>query len=525
MTASARLAIRQIRRGWLIVLVLVSALSAIVVVQYRYTFTDPAQVASLGVLAPNPAIRVLFGVPLALDSAGGFTVWRTGTFAAVTVASWGLLVATQITRGEEQAGRWALLLTGRHRLPSVVVHHLVVLLGTQMIMGSALAVSLIAAGAGTRGALIYGAGIALVGALFVAIGTWCAQLVDDRRTASGIATAFLGVGLLMRMVADGAEQLAWLAWLTPFGLLAEAEPYAANRLLPLALLVIMVFAAAGLTVLAAAHRDVGSGLITGATTRHGRFRLLRSLPGFAVRRTLPAALGWAVGLGAYFLLIGLLARSLTDFLIANPRFAELAEQAGFASLTTVQGYVAALFALLAIPLGVFAASRLGVDAADEAQGRLAAVFSRALSRSRWSLVHLVVLVVFVVALAATAGVATLAGATLANANLQLTEALAGTLNVVPVAALCLGAAQLAMGWMPRAVLAVGATPAAGGFLLTVLTQTFGWQHWLGQLSPFAHLAAVPATSPNWAGAAGMMGIAAVFAGLGIAGFVSRDLRG
>ena len=87
MTASARLAIRQIRRGWLIVLVLVSAFSAIVVVQYRYTFTDPAQVASLGVLALNPAIRVLFGVPLALDSAGGFTVWRTGTFAAVTVAA------------------------------------------------------------------------------------------------------------------------------------------------------------------------------------------------------------------------------------------------------------------------------------------------------------------------------------------------------------------------------------------------------------------------------------------------------
>ena len=82
-----------------------------------------------------------------------------------------------------------------------------------------------------------------------------------------------------------------------------------------------------------------------------------------------------------------------------------------------------------------------------------------------------------------------------------------------------------MGWMPRAVLAVGAMPAAGGFLLTVLTQTFGWPDWLGQLSPFAHLASVPATSPNWAGAAGMMGIAAVFAGLGIAGFVSRDLRG
>jgi ABC-2 type transport system permease protein len=61
--------------------------------------------------------------------------------------------------------------------------------------------------------------------------------------------------------------------------------------------------------------------------------------------------------------------------------------------------------------------------------------------------------------------------------------------------------------------------------LTVLTQTFGWPDWLGQLSPFAHLASVPATSPNWTGVVGMMGIAAVLAGVGITGFVRRDLRG
>jgi ABC-2 type transport system permease protein len=525
MITSARLAVRQIRRGWLIVLVLVSGLSAIVVVQYQHTFANPAEVASLGVLALNPAIRVLFGVPLALDSAGGFTVWRTGTFAAVTVASWGLLETTRITRGEEQAGRWALLLTGRHRLPSVMVHHLAVLLGAQMITGGALAIALILAGSATRGALIYGAGIALVGSLFVAVGTWCAQLVDERRTASAIATAILGVGLLLRMVADGAESLAWLAWLTPFGLLAEAEPYAANRLLPLAVLVMMVLAVGGFTVLAAAHRDVGSGLITARTTRPGRFRLLRSLPGFAVRRMLPSAFGWAVGLGAYFLLIGLLAKSLTEFLVANPRFAELAAQAGFAGLTTVQGYVAALFMLLAIPLGVFAASRFSADAADEAQGRMTPVFSRPLSRSRWSLVNLAVIVGFVVALAVAVGLATVAGTALVDVDLRLTEALAGALNVVPVAVLCIGAAQLAVGWMPRAVLPVGTTPVVGGFLLTVLSQTFGWPDWLARLSPFAHLASVPATSPDWTGAAGMICVAALLGGLGTFGFARRDLRG
>jgi ABC-2 type transport system permease protein len=496
-----------------------------VVVQYRYTFADPGDAASLQVLAQNPAIRVLFGVPVALDNAGGFTVWRTGAFAAVALASWALLSATGITRGEEQSGRWALLLTGRLRLPSLVAHHLVVLLAAQLLVGAALALAFIAAGAGTQGALIYGLGITLVGMLFAAVGTLSAQLIEERRLASGIAVAVLGLALLLRMVADGVEQLAWLAWTTPFGLLVEAEPYAAKRPVPLAVLAVMVTAVAGLAVFTAAHRDVGSGLMTSREARPGRFRLLRSLPGFSTRRVLPSAFGWAAGLCTYFLIIGLLARSLTEFLLANPRFAELAAQAGFTGLATVQGYVAALFALLAIPLGVFAASRVSHDAADESEGRLAGVFSRPLPRSQWALVQIAVNLAAVLGLAIAAGVSAAAGIALAGANLRLTEALAGALNVVPVAALCLGAAQVAIGWVPQAVLALGALPAVGGFLLTVLVDTFDWPNWLAELSPFAHLASVPATAPDWAGTAGMMGVAVLFAGLGIVGFVRRDLRG
>jgi type IV secretory pathway VirB2 component (pilin) len=47
---------------------------------------------------------------------------------------------------------------------------------------------------------------------------------------------------------------------------------------------------------------------------------------------------------------------------ANPRFADLAAQAGFAGLATVQGYAAALFALLAIPLGVFGGNLTAIGA-------------------------------------------------------------------------------------------------------------------------------------------------------------------
>ena len=49
------------------------------------------------------------------------------------------------------------------------------------------------------------------------------------------------------------QWLAWLSWLTPFGLLAEAEPYAANRVGPLAAMAVVVSAIAGLALLSAAR--------------------------------------------------------------------------------------------------------------------------------------------------------------------------------------------------------------------------------------------------------------------------------
>lgn len=520
-----RLAARLSRRGFLVLLTFVPGLSAVVVLQYRYTFSDPAATTGLEMLAHNPAIRILFGVPIALDDPGGFTVWRTGVFAAVTVASWALLTATRVTRGEEQAGRWALLLAGRIRLRWLVLCHLVVIGAAQLVVGLAMALAMIAAGTEPRGAVIYACGVMLIGMFFAAVGTGCAQLVDQRRTASGIAAGVLVLGMLLRMVADGSEVLAGLTWLTPFGLLAEAQPFAANRLAPLLVLAAGVIAAGVLAVAAATSRDLGAGLVRVRDRRRGRFGLLRSLPGFAIRRTLPTTAAWAVGLGAYFGLIGLLARSLTEFLGDNPRFAEIAAQAGFSDLTTVQGYVAALFSLLAIPLGVFAASRQSVDAADEADGRLTPILALPLTRQRWALTQLGVLTAATITLALMTGLVTWVGTRSVDAGLRLTEALSGTVNVVPVALLCLAAAQLAVGWAPRAVLPIGAVPAAGGFLLTVLTQTFGWPDWVGRLSPFAHLASVPADPPNWGGAAGMVAIGLFLAGLGIVGFARRDLRG
>jgi ABC-2 type transport system permease protein len=504
------LAARQVRRGAIVAIALCAGMSVLVVATYRSDAIDPA---ALEPLARNPAIRTLFGEPVALDDPGGFTVWRTGTVLAV-----------RIIRGEEEAGRWDALLSGRMSLAETVSRHLSVLAVAPVLAGTATAAAMIAADAGAAGAVVHGLGMAAVGLFFVGVGGVAAQVFPSRSAASGAAVAVLVVGLLVRMGGDGVAALAWVRWWSPFGLVALTRPYEANRGLPVTVLAIAAAALYTLAVRLAARRDVGGAILAPSTGRTARRALLGSVGAFAVRRTLRPLVGWSIAIGAYFGLIGLIARSLTDFLTSNPQFAALAAQAGFPELGTVEGYAATLSALLAIPAGVFVAVRLATVAADEAERRLALLLAAPVTRVRLLVAETAAAGGGAVVLMTVAGTATWAGTATVGAGLPLGAALAGAWNVLPIVLLCLGAAVLALGWAPRAVSAVGVLPAVGGFLWHVLAMSVEAPTWVDGVSPFAHLAAVPVTTPDWPAAVVMTGIAGVCAIAGAIGYRHRDVR-
>ncbi|SDC04304.1 ABC-2 type transport system permease protein [Geodermatophilus telluris] len=524
-TAVRRAVVRQVRRGTVVVAVLCGGLTAFVAQEYEQTLSGAVGVGSLTALAENPAIRTLFGPPLALDDPGGFTVWRTGTVVAVLAGVWAALAGTRVTRGEEEAGRADLLLAGRVRPVTLVRTALAVLLGAGAGVGLAVTAGVWAAGTAWAGAVLFGV---LVGGTAVAggaLGVLTGQLLTERRAASGLAVAVLLTGLLARMVGDGVPALAWLQWLSPFGLLGRVAPYAHDRWAPLLALGVLAAVPAVLAVVLAGTRDVGTGRWQGRDRARPPSRLLRSLPGLAVHRTRRPAATWSLGVAAYFLLIGLLATAMLDFLRDNPVFAQMAAAVGFARLASVEGYAASLFGLLAVPVGAFAAARVAALAADEAASRLTLLYSRPVGRVRWAGWEAAVAAAGAALVAAAAGVATWTGASWVGAGLGLGGALGGALSVLPVALLCLGAALLALGWAPSVVLPVGVLPGAGGFLLLVLADSFGWPAWVRGLSPFAHLAAVPAEPWDVAGAAGMVVVALALAAAGLVGYVRRDLRG
>jgi ABC-2 type transport system permease protein len=518
-----RLAVRQVRRGTLIVAVIAAGMSALVAAQYQSTFSGELNQGALRALAENPAVRVLFGPPLALDDPGGFTVWRTGTPVLVISAVWVLLAVIRITRGEEDGGRWDLLLAGPLRPVDAVARCLLAAIGAAVVIGATVGIAMVAAGTEPRGAVLYAAGVVGTTAWFATVGALTAQAMPSRSTAVGASLAVLGAALLLRMLSDGVAALAWTAWLTPFGLLGRVAPYAHDDAVPLAVLA-GIPPLLGVAALAAARgRDVGAGLFQVPTRRRPRTLLLGSVGGFALRRALRPGVGWSIGIGTYFLLLGAMLTSILEFLSENPRFADLAAAGGFAGLSSADGFAAALFGLLAIATGMYAATRLAALVADERASRLTTVLAAPVPRTRIAAQEIAVTALGVLVLHAVAGLAMWLGSAATGGPLRWESALAGALNPAPVALLALGAAALAVGWLPSTVAAVGAVPVVGGFLLDVLVGSLRAPRWLQQMSPFPHVASVPAEPPNTGAIVAFLVIGATLAAVGVAGYRHRDL--
>ena len=518
--AVSRLAVRQVRCGAVVVALICGGMSALVASQYQM-IGGLLDESGMRALAENPAVRILSGPPVALDDPGGFTVWRIGTPVSVLASGWIMLAATRITRGEEDGGRWDLLLAGRLRIADVVVRCLAALVGSATLIGVAVAAGLLAARTELTGAVIYAAGITCVALTFATTALLAAQVMPRRSAATGLTVAALGVGLMLRMIADGSHQLAWLAWTTPFGLAARAAPYADNRIVPLIVLGAFPIVLAGAALVAARHRDLGDGIVAVQDSRPPRTRLLQSIGGFALRRAGRTTLGWATGIVASFLVVGALLASILELFQTNPRFAELAAAAGIA--LSVNVVAAVLFSLLAVPTGLYAAMRLAAMVADEKAGRWTLLFAEPISRVRLVSTEIMVTVGGVVALHCSAAVAVWSGAKITGAPLQLTDSLAGALNSLPVALLAAGAAAVGVGWLPSAAGAIGALPVVGGFLVNVIMQTTHAPGWVVNLSPWTHLAAVPDTPPNWAATTIFLFIGAILTALGVYGYVHRDL--
>jgi len=473
--------------------------------------------------AGNTSVRLFYGEPFDLLSVGGFAAWRAGGFLSILAGTWGILAAVKALRGEEDTGRFELVVAAPLTRRRAYLSVLAACAAGAALIWLAMLLALIA-GRLPAGQSAYLALATLSPApVFLGVGALASQLAPTRRVALELSCALLLGALVLRVVAD-TTSLHWLRWLTPLGWSENLRAFTGAR--PA---VLVLPAAASLISLAAAGRiwlgrDVGRGLLPSRDSAPPRRRGLSSVTALALREERGSFAGWLLGSGFFALIIGLISKSVSSAGISAALQRQL-QRLGAVSILKPSGYIGLCFLFFLLAISLFSCSQVAAARHEESQQRLETVLALPLSRRRWLGGRMALALAGILVLSLTVGVLAFAGASGANAHVAFASMLEASINCVPVAALFLAIAALAFALLPRASSAIAYGLVAVSFVWQLISAELQAPPWLRELSPFEHVGLVPAQQARIGAAAVMLALAAVLALAALWRFGQRDLTG
>ncbi len=477
----------------------------------------------------NKATSALFGPASDLQTVAGFTVFKISMTLMILGAVWGLLTSTRLMRGEEDSGRWELLLSGQITRRGAAAQALGGLGAGVVTLWALTALVTVLTGLNSKVDIAAGPGLyfalAMVAtaAMFLAVGALTSQLAPTRRQAASYAATVLGVSYAVRMIADAGVGLHGLIWASPLGWVEELQPLTAPQ--PPALVPIIAFTAV-LSVIAvhlAGSRDVGASIVADRATSQPRLRLLCGPTGFAIRMVRPTVTGWWVAIAVSGLLYGLIAKS-AGATISGSSVQNVFSKLG-ATGTGAEAVLGVCFLILAVLVAFVGAGQLTAARSEEAAGRLDHFLVRPIARASWLAGRLLVALAVLLVSGAGAGFFAWLGAASQHAGVSLVTLLEAGVNLLPPAVTILGIGVLTFGIRPQMTSVVVYALLGWSLLIVIVGGIGAMSHWVLDTSVFHQMASAPAVSPHWEANGIMVSIgiaAAVFGGLA---FRRRDLQG
>lgn len=493
--------------------------------------TQAAREALARLFGNNPGLHALFGVSHHLDTVRGFTAWRTLGVLTIVGAIWALMAATKRFRGEEEAGRWELFLSGQTtaRLGALNV---MAGLGVGLVVIYVL-VAIVTAVMGNINKLHFGAGemlffsLALVAsaAEFFAVGAFTSQIAPTRRRAAGIGAGVFGVSFLLRAIGDAAPSVHWLTNISPLGWIEHLRPLTGSEpvwLLPIAGFVAVLCA---LTVYMAGARDLGASLVPDKDTARPRTRFLNTPFGLAVRESSGTLIGWVAALAVAAMTMGAIAKTAGEAMAASTSTLTYFKNVTSSPVVGAVTYLGVVFLMFMTALMALAASSISSMREDEAEGYLDNLLTRPVSRLRWLGGRLLIVVSSVVIAGVVTGLFGWFGAAIQHTGISIGKMIQAGVNAAIPAAVIIGIGILTLGLRPRWTSAVLYTVIGWSFLLELVGQAIHLNHWFLDTSLLHHTALAPAADPRWSSAGIIVAIGVVGCVIGAIAFNRRDLAG
>jgi ABC-2 type transport system permease protein len=498
-----------------------------------YASAYPTAAARAGLetsLGTNPGLQALLGPARRIGVVAGFTAWRGLGFVMLVGAVWAMLAGTRLVRGEEEAGRWEILLAGQTTRRRAAAQALVGLAAGWGALFATTAMVVVAEGQtsdarfSVSASLFFALALSASAGLFLAAGAFASQLAGTRRQAATMVAGAFGVAFVVRMVAASASGLRWMRWVSPLGWIDTLHPLTGSQPLALVPLAMLIGALAWGTVRLAGARDLGASALPDHERTAPHTRLLGGPTGLAVRLNRPVAVGWLVGLGGVGLLMGLVAKAATASITRSKSVQEALARLG-AHTGGAGAYLGFAFVFIATMAALVAAGEVSATREEEAEGRLENLLVRPVGRFGWLAGRVGVAAVLIVTASLAGGVLAFVGAASQGSGVSLGRMLEAGLNVAPPALFVLGIGMLVYGATPRLAPIVAYALVVWSFLLELVGATIRLNHWLLDTSILRHIAPVPAVNPNWTSAGILFALGVAAAGVGAVLLERRDLVG
>jgi ABC-2 type transport system permease protein len=520
-----RLTVRILRRGSVVIVAAAAFFIYVLAVSYRRLYrTTASRELLVRQFGHNRAFDAIFGQAVRIDTPGGFLMWKYSAILTVLVALWSLRSVTRVLRGDEEAGRTDLVVAGPIDITTQLRSQLGAVGGVLAVLALAMALAGVAGGLPLGGSFLMGVTMVSCGWVFGAVAAVTSQLVPTRRQATASGGTLLGAAFLVRVLATGSGR-DWLCWCTPFGWAERLSPFSHPRLvalLPMAAApVVLVAVALGLR----ARRDTGEGmLLSHPAAGRAPARPLASVLGLDWRLSRGTALGWGAGSVITGFVLGFLAIGVAGYARSDAGVEKLFTRYTGTSASSVAGLLGLAFAVVAVVLSVFAGTVFARCREEEGRGHADALLAGGVSRARFIASRGVLCVALAVPLAVITACAAWAGTDLGGGSpAGFWPTVRGGLNTVPVVLLFGAVALLAFGVVPRATGTVRFASVGVAYGIVFLGGALKLPGPVRDLSPFTHLAPVPAAPVDATASIVMLALAAAIGLVGAAAFARRDV--
>ena len=503
-TVIGRFVARRTIRSAAFVALIFGAYVASKAIAYADAFPTAASRATLASsFANNVGLKALLGAPRQLGTVSGYAAWNCYIVMIMIGGIWAYLTATRLFRGEEDAGRWEILLAGLTTSRRAAANVLVGLAASLSLLFVVSAATFAAVGSlhnvgfNSASALYLALATTLGAVTFAAVGAFASQLMPTRARAATLSTALFGLFFLLRAGGD-ITSAHWLLYLSPIGWLELLQPLTGSQ--PLWILPLLGFTAAlaAGTIIMAGRRDLGASVIPDKDSSKPHLLLLRGPLTSAIRFTRTSTISWLVAMVFVAGFFALLTKTAADAISSS-----LAGQHILSRLTEsnqnfgAQAYLGIVFFFLMTVMMCYAASAVGAIREDEAQGYLDNLLVRPIGRLRWLGGRIAIAVSVIVLSGLITSLICWLSVIALKLHLTWHSLLMAGLNTIPPAILILGIGVFALGLVPRHTSLITYGIIGWSFLVQMVNSGVNLNHWILDLSVFYHVAFAPAASARW----------------------------